>query len=199
MKFGIQFKLRNDGFNGHFTNGITMADSDSMLSCRLVTEDEDSYTVQIPKRRGDTGTLFLEEAELSKADAVRGSLEYTMKNYYAQAFAYLGTYYGWGGADGGVDCSGFVCAIFRTFGIYLPRNTGEQSKYAGTVLSLLNDPSGVLDTVDQPAAVYRPGHVMLYLGKKNNTHYIIHAPQGGEQVCVAELSMANLTGVSVFR
>ena len=164
-----------------------------------VTEDADSYTVQIPKRHGDTGTLFLEEAELSKADAVRGSLDYTMKNYYAQAFAYLGTYYGWGGADGGVDCSGFVCAIFRTFGIYLPRNTGEQSKYAGTVLSLLNDPSGVLDTVNQPSAVYRPGHVMLYLGKKNGTHYIIHAPQGGEQVCVAELSMANLTGVSVFR
>jgi len=164
-----------------------------------VTEDADSYTVQIPKRNGETGALFLEDETISKADAVRGSLDYTMKNYYAQAFAYLGTYYGWGGSGGGVDCSGFVCAIFRTFGIYLPRNTGEQSKYAGAVLSLLNDPSGVLDTVDQPAAVYRPGHVMLYLGKKNGTHYIIHAPQGGEQVCVAELSMANLTGVSVFR
>ena len=164
-----------------------------------LAEDADSYYVQVPKRNGETGMLFLEKAVVSKADAVRGSLDYTMKNYYAQAFNYLGTYYGWGGSDGGVDCSGFVCAIFRTFGIYLPRNTGEQSKYAGIILSLLNDPSGVLDTVDQPAAVYRPGHVMLYLGKKNGTHYVIHAPQGGEQVCVAELSMANLTGVSVFR
>lgn len=164
-----------------------------------VTENADSYTVQVPKRHGDTGMLFLEEAVISKADAVHGSLDYTMKNYYAQAFTYLGTYYGWGGSDGGVDCSGFVCAIFRTFGIYLPRNTGEQSQYAGMLLSLANDPSGVLDTVNQPAAVYRPGHVMLYLGKKNGTHYIIHAPQGGEQVCVAELSMANLTAVSLFR
>jgi len=46
--------------------------------------------------------------------------------------------------------------------------------------------------------VYRPGHVMLYLGKRDGRHTIIHAPQGGEKVCVAELSMANLTGVSVF-
>ena len=121
-----------------------------------------------------------------------------MENYYRQAFLYLGTYYGWGGSSGGVDCSGFVCAVFRTFGIYLPRNTGEQSKYAGKLLPLTENPSGVLDTVRKPAAVYRPGHVMLYLGKKDGTHYIIHAPQGGEQVCVAELSMANLTGVSVF-
>lgn len=164
-----------------------------------VSEDADSYTVQIPKRYDDTGTLFLEDAVISKEDAIRGSLDYTMENYYRQAFLYLGTYYGWGGSDGGVDCSGFVCAIFRTFGIYLPRNTGEQSQYAGMILSLANDPSGVLDTVNQPAAVYRPGHVMLYLGKKDGTHYIIHAPQGGEQVCVAALSMANLTAVSLFR
>ncbi len=164
----------------------------------FVTEDADSYTVQIPKRSADTGYAVLEEAVISKADAVRGSLDFTMENYYRQAFLYLGTHYGWGGSSGGVDCSGFVCAVFRTFGIYLPQNTSEQSRHAGTILSLTDDPSGVLDTVRKPAAVYRPGHVMLYLGKKDGRHFIIHAPQGGEQVCVSELSMANLTGVSVF-
>lgn len=171
---------------------------DMGASLPFVSEDADSYTVQVPRRSADTGTLYLEEAAISKADAVRGTLDFTMENYYRQAFLYLGTYYGWGGSSGGVDCSGFVCAVFRTFGIYLPRNTGEQSKYAGKLISLTENPSGVLDTVRKPAAVYRPGHVMLYLGKKDGTHYIIHAPQGGEQVCVAELSMANLTGVSVF-
>lgn len=163
-----------------------------------VSEDSDSYTVLVPKRRDDTGMLFLEEAVISKSDSVHGSLDYTMKNYYAQAFMYLGTTYGWGGSDGGVDCSGFVCSVFRTFGIYLPRNTSEQSSYAGTVLSLENDPAGVLDSIAQPAAVYRPGHVMLYLGKRDGEYYIIHAPQGGEQVSVAKLSMSRLTGVSIF-
>lgn len=161
-------------------------------------ETADSYTVRIPKRHPETGMLTLEDAEISKNHAVRGTLDYTMKNYYRQAFLYLGTDYGWGGANGGVDCSGFVGAVFRTFGLYLPRNTGEQSKHAGMVISLADDPSGVLDTINQPAAVYRPGHVMLYLGKRDGRHTIIHAPQSGEKVCVAELSMANLTGVSVF-
>ncbi len=164
----------------------------------FVAESAESYTVNIPRRNASSGVLYFEEAEIAKTDAVRGVLDYTMENYYRQAFLYLGTYYGWGGSDGGVDCSGFVCAVFRTFGLYLPRNTGEQSRHAGMILSLANDPSGVLDTIRQPAPVYRPGHVMLYLGKKDGSHYIIHAPQGGEQVSVAVLSMANLTGVSVF-
>lgn len=163
-----------------------------------VSDAAGGYVVRLPKRSDDTGMLFLEDAVMSARDAVHGTLPFTMRNYYAQAFAYLGTTYGWGGSDGGVDCSGFVCAIFRTFGIYLPRNTSEQSKYAGDILSLENDPSGVLDGIAQPAAVYRPGHVMLYLGKKDGEHYIIHAPQGGEQVCVAKLDMARLTSVSVF-
>lgn len=163
-----------------------------------VSEDSDFYTVQIPKRREDTGTLFLENAVISKADAVHGSLDYTMKNYYTQVFMYLGTTYGWGGADGGVDCSGFVCSVFRTFGIYLPRNTSEQSNHAGTVIPFNDSPAEVLDRIAQPASVYRPGHVMLYLGKRDGEYYIIHAPQGGEQVCVAKLSMSRLTGVSVF-
>ncbi len=164
----------------------------------FVAEDEETYTVKVPRRDTNTGVFYAEEATVAKTEAIRGSLDYTMENYYRQAFLYLGTFYGWGGSGGGVDCSGFVCAVFRTFGLYLPRNTGEQSRHAGTILSLANDPSGVLDTIHQPAAVYRPGHVMLYLGKKNGMHYIIHAPQGSEQVCVASLSMANLTGVSVF-
>ncbi len=163
-----------------------------------VTEDASAYTVEVPRKNATTGAFYTEKATVDKTDAARGYLDYTMENYYRQAFLYLGTYYGWGGSDGGVDCSGFVCAVFRTFGLYLPRNTGEQSRHAGMLLSLSNDPSGVLDTVRQPAAVYRPGHVMLYLGKKDGSHYIIHAPQGGEQVSVAVLSMANLTGVSVF-
>lgn len=164
----------------------------------FVAEDAETYTVKIPRRDATTSMFYTEEATVAKTDTIRGYLDYTMENYYRQAFLYLGTFYGWGGSDGGVDCSGFVCAVFRTFGLYLPRNTGEQSRYAGMILSLANDPSGVLDTIHQPAAVYRPGHVMLYLGKKDGSHYIIHAPQGGEQVGVAVLSMANLTGVSVF-
>ena len=41
MDFGIQFKVRGDGFGGHFINGISMAQSESVRKCKLVFCDED--------------------------------------------------------------------------------------------------------------------------------------------------------------
>jgi cell wall-associated NlpC family hydrolase len=127
-----------------------------------------------------------------------------MENYYAQAFKFLGTDYGWGGADGNVDCSGYICAVMRSFGIYLPRNTGDQSKLDVllTKLSGTGDDNitSVITSTDTPTAIYRPGHVMLYLGVRDGVIYIIHAPTGGDKVKVAPLTyISNITGIRQFK
>lgn len=41
MKFGIQFKVRGDDFGGHYINGISMTDSESMWKSKLISEDND--------------------------------------------------------------------------------------------------------------------------------------------------------------
>ncbi len=41
MDFGVQFKVRGDSFGGHFINGISMAESESVRKCELVFCDED--------------------------------------------------------------------------------------------------------------------------------------------------------------
>ena len=41
MNFGVQFKVRGDDFGGHFINGISMADSESVWKCRLVSSDSE--------------------------------------------------------------------------------------------------------------------------------------------------------------
>ena len=41
MNFGFQIKLRGDDFNGHFTNGISMANSQSVRRCKKTFEDND--------------------------------------------------------------------------------------------------------------------------------------------------------------
>ena len=41
MNFGVQFKVRGDDFGGHFINGISMADSESVWKCKLVSSDDD--------------------------------------------------------------------------------------------------------------------------------------------------------------
>lgn len=177
-------------------NDVTLS-----MGCVLpyVSEDETYYYALLP---ADDGVR--EKVSINKSDACYGYMEYTMRNYYRQAFSFLGTMYGWGGSDGGVDCSGFVCAVFRSFGIYLPRNTGEQSKYNGESINLsgLNASSAasVLSDTDTPASVHRKGHVMLYLGEDGGSHYIIHAPQGGERVCVTKLSLpGELTNLCLIK
>ncbi|MBQ2725694.1 MAG: SH3 domain-containing protein [Clostridia bacterium] len=166
-----------------------------------LSEDESSFTAEIPGR-DETGNLFFRRETIAKSDAVLGSLPYTMENYYNQAFAFLGTPYGWGGADGNVDCSGFVCAVFRCFGMYLPRNTGEQSRYNGEIINLAgigaDQKYRAFADLDSPASVHWSGHVMLYLGEKNGSHYVIHAPQGGETVTVMPLNM-NSTYICAIR
>lgn len=39
MNFGVQFKVRGDDFGGHFINGISMADSESVWKCKLISAD----------------------------------------------------------------------------------------------------------------------------------------------------------------
>lgn len=166
-------------------------------------ENNESFFVEFPKR-DNNGKLATAVVGISKNDAVFGNLTLTMKNYYNQCFEYLGTEYGWGGSDGGIDCSGFVCAVFRTFGIYLPRNTNDQFNLPSKSLSLsssgLSDITNKLTELNSPAAIYRPGHVMLYLGIKDGVNYIIHAPRGGEKVKSEPLwDIENIMSITEFK
>lgn len=41
LKYGFQLKLRGDDFNGHFTNGLSMANSVSVNRCEKINENSD--------------------------------------------------------------------------------------------------------------------------------------------------------------
>ncbi len=168
--------------------GDTVLDMGVRLPIR--EEADDGWTVFLPTR-GEDGRLVLADFELKKDEAVRGYLPYTMRNFYMEAFACLGTPYGWGGSDGGLDCSGFVCAVFRTFGIYLPRDTRDQKDHAGIAHAAdgltQEEIDGLLTGSRYPVCLHSPGHVMLCLGEENGVPTVIHAPRGGEFVTVAPL------------
>lgn len=91
------------------------------------------------------------------------------KNIADLAQSLLGNPYGWGGMYGYRDCSATTGDLFAPFGIWLPRNSGEQAKI-GKIISLKNfsrkEKTNIIIQQGIPflTLIHLPGHIMLYIG-----------------------------------
>lgn len=100
-----------------------------------------------------------------------------------QADAILGQPYGWGGLYGHRDCSALVMDLYAGFGIALPRNSSRQARSGPfTPLDGLAD-AGKAALVAGKAKpwltlLWRPGHIMVYLGLRDGEPVILHAAWG---------------------
>ncbi len=149
----------------------------------LLSGEERGGTIGVSLPERDAGGGLRERTLWVDADDVaRGPLPYTPRTIYRQAFRLLNAPYGWGGSFGQQDCSQFLCQVFATVGVTLPRNSARQAK-VGTPL-----PSFRADLGDEEkraslaegglggATFLRfPGHIMLYLGEVNGEPYAIHS------------------------
>lgn len=90
------------------------------------------------------------------------------------ACRFLGAPYKWGGSSltKGVDCSGFVMAVYAHFGIYLPHYDASIRKCGRKVSNLSKARPGDVICYD--------GHVAIYLG--NNR--IVHSTSSHSGVCI---------------
>jgi len=93
------------------------------------------------------------------------------------------TNYGWGGMYEQRDCSSMLRDMFAPFGIWLPRNSLQQSK-VGRVISLsdLSDEEKI-NIIKEKAVpfqtlLYKKGHVVLYVGTYNGEIIIFHNTWG---------------------
>ena len=143
-----------------------------------------SYLVQLPTRAED-GKLVFEFALIARGkDLRKGHLPYTRRNLIQQSFKFLGERYGWGHSYNARDCTGFVSEVYKTFGIYLPRNSGDQARSSlGENLRFEKNSSPdtrqqALTTLEVGNLIYIPGHVMMYLGHVDGEPYVIHDVAG---------------------
>lgn len=167
-----------------------------------------SYKVILPGK-DENGALTRVKAEIPAASASIGYLDYNLRNFYIQAFKYAGTPYGWGGMKNGVDCSSYVLSVFKSFGFIFPRNTSQQNNAVGNTTDVEGrDDAYKLSVIAEilsesaPVLIYQPGHAMIYLGKIDETHYIIHAPGGGsvrEDSYDGFSSLTRICGVSPLK
>lgn len=142
-----------------------------------------SHIVQLPFR-GHDGTLSLRAALLPRsADTHAGPLPATRANVIKQAFKFLGDRYGWGHDYDSRDCSGLVCDVYRSLGLLLPRNTGDQAACPAvhrTPIAAEVSRDERLAAIALLAAgdlIYLPGHVMMVIGHVPET-WVIHATHG---------------------
>lgn len=146
-----------------------------------------SHIVQLPVRDRDGRLGFTPALIARQQDVSMGYLPYTTANILQQAFKFLGDRYGWGHDYDSRDCTGFIIEIYRSFGLLMPRNSGQQGEGSyGRNIRFTADSShqeklAAISRAEPGDLIYRPGHVMLYLGSDqgggtdNGEPFVIHS------------------------
>ena len=161
-----------------------MGDSFPLLSASDGSKKAHGFHVILIPSRRDNELLSIRKGYLrADEDVHQGFLPYTQENVARQAFKMLHHPYGWGDRLGGRDCSRFIMDLFRTFGILMPRNSKEQA-WVGLDLGPVEEKPAqekrkILDrSIPLATTVRLPGHIMLYLGRDQGKHYVIHSLWG---------------------
>lgn len=161
------------------------------------------HVVELPERT-ETGELALVPALVPlTADVSVGYLPLTPGGIIRQAFKFLGERYGWGHGYDGRDCSGFVSEVYRSFGVDLPRNTGDQAVSPALNRLAFSDADGlerrlaVVGETQVGDLIFIPGHVMMVIGRVDGVTYVIHDTTGMSHLAAGALVRVPLNGVSI--
>lgn len=107
----------------------------------------------------------------------QGYLKLTQDNILDVAFSCIGDEYGWGGMNGNMDCSLYTRAIYKCFGIELPRNTTWQEKvpdkFADVSTMEIEEKKQYISTLPAGTLLYISGHTMAYLGMDKDKNFVI--------------------------
>ena len=138
----------------------------------LIAEDDESYRVLAISKYKNTKPLYV-IARIDKDVLSRGTLTFNKKNIIHILNEVASKNYGWGGIYGQRDCSSTLRDFYAPFGLWLPRNSYQQSKM-GEVLSLdVLTPKQKIKEIKEKAIpfrtlLYKRGHIVLYVGTYND-------------------------------
>ena len=179
----------------------------------------DCHVVWLPVSDTENSLAFQPALVPKSADVHVGYLPFSRVNVIKQAFKLQGDRYGWGGLFGSRDCSALVLDIYRSVGLILARNAGEQAQGAGTTISLIEkshaDRVDILRSLPPGSTLHFPGHVMFFLGEHEERFYVLHAinacgdperpqpdgtlaPLALNSILVTDLSLHRTNGITLF-
>lgn len=129
--------------------------------------------------RGKQGMAVIKKYKPVKETTAPFPVNFTPSNAARAIEQLLGERYSWGGSNGLRDCSAMTKDYFALFGIWLPRNSGDQAK-TGASISVSELQTGqklqTIITRGVPFAtlLHMKGHIMLYLGVYDGEPVVLH-------------------------
>lgn len=207
---------------------LSQADAAAFVNGPFATIIGDAFTPQAAGARAleagtrvplaDGGITIATENDVIAAkappDKVRPNARpLTRRAVLTEAFRLLGTPYGFGGKDGGRDCSRLLLDLFETFGIAFPRHSSWQSRAGSYRIDVTEmDESARLRIIDAAHAdgivlLHLPGHIMLYLGRDHRgrpmalhafSEYLVPC-EGSDQETMFQLGEVTVSNLELGR
>ncbi|MFA6136706.1 MAG: SH3 domain-containing protein [Sulfurimonas sp.] len=177
-----QIFITKEGQSLFTTEGIFLYKSKIGMSFALINEDKDNYTVLVIVACGNSKPLY-KQAKITKEIATKNVLSLNKTNLNKIMSEISKSHYGWGGIYEQRDCSSSLRDLFAPFGMWLPRNSAEQSK-VGKIISLKNLADDEKIALIKEKAIpfqtllYKKGHIVLYVGTYNDEIIIFHNTWG---------------------
>lgn len=130
-------------------------------------------------KKDDNQNAYISYIDLNNDEVESMPLTFNFENRIKIAKQLIDEPYGWGGLLNNRDCSSFTQDYFATFGKFLHRNSKAQlsnGKYLD-MSNLTNDEKKEFmknNGVPFSTLVYLKGHIMLYIGIKENEPLVLH-------------------------
>lgn len=162
--------------------GVFLFKSKIGMLFALLAEDENSYTIRVVSSAQNNKAIML-KSKISKETAFLGSQNIDANKLDIVVNELYKNNYGWGGIYEQRDCSSMIRDMFTPFGMWLPRNSYQQSR-VGKVIDLKGlSNEEKIQTIKQNAIpfetlLYRKGHIVLYVGTYNDEIIVFHNTWG---------------------
>jgi len=147
---------------------------------QLHKKTNSGYEVTAPYRDADGSLKPVTGWVKPDAGVSIGYQEFTQRNILNTVFSVLYRPYAWADSNNERDCCGTIRAVYKTFGIFLPRWTSHQLHCADHVYAFPRETPEkvkyeILDKCEPAVTlVGDSGHIIMYLGKVDGIHYVIH-------------------------
>lgn len=173
-----QIFLIKDGISIYDENNVFLFKSRVGMMLPLIKEDKENYIVLSVSSYKNSQANY-HKSKIPKNISHKGVMDFNKNNLKLVIDEVAKSKYGWGGIFNERDCSSTIRDIYAPFGVWLPRNSSQQSK-VGKIINLdgLSDKQKLKLIKEKAIAfktlLYKKGHILLYVGIYNDEVIAFH-------------------------